>query len=294
MRKYFISLAIAVFAGIMPLYAAPIKIAAALPDLGSIASYIGGDKVDVFAIGRNSANPHAVEVLPSYMIRVSRAAIYLKVGLALDQWSNAIIDGSRNSELTVVDCSNGVPVLQKPAGKVDASMGDVHPDGNPHYWLDPANGVLIAGNVLAALTKADPANAGYYEENYARFRAETERRLAGWKDAMSAIPGKQVISYHSSWVYFAAAFGLKVAASVEPLPGIPPTAKHLAELVDLIKRGGIAVLLQEVYFSDDAPRFLARQTGIKVHKFSPSCDNVNPDSYFRHFDEITARIKGGK
>jgi len=294
MKRYFISLVAAVFAGVLPLSAAPIKIAAALPDLGSIAAYVGGDKVDVFAIGRNNANPHAVEVLPSYMIKVSRAAIYLKAGLALDQWSNAIIDGSRNSKLTVVDCSNGVQVLQKPAGKVDASMGDVHPEGNPHYWLDPANGVVIANNVLAALTKADPENARYYEKNYAQFKAETEKRLPAWKDAFANVPGKKVISYHSSWVYFASAFGLTVAGSVEPLPGIPPTAKHLAELVDLVKRDGIAVLLQEMYFPDDAPRFLARQTGIKIYKFSPSCDSVKPDSYFGHFDEITARIKGGE
>ena len=294
MKKYCISLAAVVFISSMPLSAAPIKIAAALPDLGSIASYVGGDKVDVFTIGRNNANPHAVEVLPSYMIRVSRAAIYLKVGLALDQWSNAIIDGSRNSKLMVVDCSDGVTVLQKPTGKVDASMGDVHPEGNPHYWLDPANGVIIAGNVLAVLTKADPVNGPYYEKNYERFKDETEKRIAGWKDALAAVPGKKVISYHSSWVYFASAFGLSVAGNVEPLPGIPPTAKHLAELITMIKRDGIEVLLQEMYFSDDAPQFLARQTGIKVYKFSPSCDNVKPDSYFKHFDEITGRIKGGK
>ncbi|MCX5784622.1 MAG: metal ABC transporter substrate-binding protein [Elusimicrobia bacterium] len=294
MRKYFILLAVVVFAGIMPLSAAPIKIAAALPDLGSIASYIGGDKVDVFTIGRNNANPHAVEVLPSYMIKVSRAAIYLKVGLALDQWSDAIMDGSRNNKLMKVDCSNGVAVLQKPTGKVDASLGDVHPEGNPHYWLDPANGVIVAGNVLAALTKADPENGPYYEKNYERFRDETGKRMAGWKDALANVPGKRIIGYHSSWVYFASAFGLSVVGNVEPLPGIPPTAKHLAELVDMIKRDGIAVLLQEMYFPDNAPQFLARETGIKVYKFSPSCDNVKPDSYFRHFDEITGRIQGGK
>jgi len=150
MKKYLFALVMAALAGAAPCAAAPLKIAAALPDLGAIASYIGGDKVEVFSIGRNSANPHAVEVLPSYMIKVSRAALYLKVGLALDQWSDAIIDGSRNGKLLTVDCSAGVAALQKPAGKVDASMGDVHPEGNPHYWLDPANGVIIAGNVLAS------------------------------------------------------------------------------------------------------------------------------------------------
>ncbi len=291
MKKLLTTLVFAMVSG-APLAAAQLKVAAALPDLGSIASYIGGDKVDVFAIGRNNANPHAVEVLPSYMIRVSRAAVYLKVGLALDQWSDAIIDGSRNNKLIVADCSAGINPLQKPAGKVDASMGDVHPDGNPHYWLDPANGLIIAANVAAALKKADPANGDYYEKNYERFKGELAKRLAGWKGAMGGLAGQKVISYHSSWIYFATAFGLTIAGSVEPLPGIPPTAKHLAELVDLIRKDRISMLLQESYFPDDAPRFLARRTGIKVFKLSPSCGSVKADSYFAHFDEIVSALAG--
>ncbi len=291
MKKYLISV-LFVLSVIAPSCAAPLKVAAALPDLGSIASYIGGDKVEVFSIGRNNANPHAVEVLPSFMIKVSRAAVYLKVGLALDQWSDAIIDGSRNGKLIVADCSAGIIPLQKPTGKVDASMGDVHPDGNPHYWLDPANGGIIADNVLTAFKKADPVNAEYYEKNSARFKEELNRRLAGWKAAMTKVSGQKVISYHSSWIYFTTAFNLAVAGSVEPLPGIPPTAKHLAELVDIIKKDHISILLQESYFPDDAPRFLARQTGINVFKLTPSCDSVKPDSYLAHFDEIISKLLG--
>jgi ABC-type Zn uptake system ZnuABC Zn-binding protein ZnuA len=159
MKKYFLTLIAVTMVVCTPVFASTIKIAAAVADLGSIASYIGGDKVEVFSIAKSNANPHFVEVLPSYMIKVSRAAMYLKVGLALDQWSAEIIDGSRNDKLLVVDCSNGISVLQKPAGKVDASMGDVHPEGNPHYWLDPANGIIIAANVLSALKKVDPSNS---------------------------------------------------------------------------------------------------------------------------------------
>lgn len=291
MKKLLTALVFAVVSG-APLAAAQLKVAAALPDLGSIASYIGGDKVEVFAIGRNNANPHAVEVLPSYMMKVSRAAVYFKVGLALDQWSDAIIDGSRNNKLVVADCSAGIKPLQKPAGKVDASMGDVHPDGNPHYWLDPANGAVIAGNVLAALKKADPANAEYYEKNCARFKEELGKRLAAWKTDMAGVSGQKVISYHSSWIYFTTAFGLSIAGNVEPLPGIPPTAKHLAELVDIIKRDQITMLLQESYFPDAAPSFLARQTGIKVFKLTPSCDSVQAGAYLAHFDEIISKLLG--
>ena len=291
MKKLLLALVVATVSG-APLMAAQLKVAAALPDLGSIASYIGGDKVEVFSIGRNNANPHAVEVLPSYIIKVSRAAVYLKVGLALDQWSDAIIDGSRNGKLIVADCSAGIDPLQKPTGKVDASMGDVHPNGNPHYWLDPANGAVIASNVLAALKKADPANAEYYEKNCARFKAELSKRLAGWKNEMAKVSGQKVISYHSSWIYFTTAFSLPIAGNVEPLPGIPPTAKHLAELVDIIKKDHISMLLQESYFPDDAPLFLARQTGIKVFKLTPSCDSVKADSYLGHFDQIVSKLLG--
>ncbi len=291
MKKYLIA-GLLFLPVIIPAHAAPLKVAAALPDLGSIAAYIGGDKVEVFSIGRNNGNPHAVEVLPSYMIKVSRAAVYLKVGLALDQWSDAIIDGARNNKLITADCSAGITPLQKPAGKVDASMGDVHPDGNPHYWLDPANGAVIAGNVLAALKKADPANAEYYELNCARFKAELARRAAGWKAALAGLAGQSVISYHSSWIYFTTAFGLTIAGSVEPLPGIPPTAKHLAELVDIIRKDHITMLLQEAYFPDGAPQFLARQTGIMVFKLTPSCGSVKADSYLAHFDEIVSKLSG--
>ena len=292
MKRQLIVLLSVVFTGLAPLYAAPVKIAAALPDIGSIVSYIGGDKVEVFSIGKNNSNPHAVEVLPSYMIKVSRAAIYFKVGLALDQWSDAIIDGSRNSKLLTVDCSSGITALQKPTGKVDASMGDIHPEGNPHYWLDPANGVIIANNVVTALKKADPANSQYYDKNHERFKEELGKHITDWKSRLVKVSGQKVITYHSSWIYFTSSFNLAIAGTVEPLPGIPPTAKHLAELIEIIKRDGISILLQESYFPDDAPKFLARQTGIKIFKFSPSCSDVKPDSYFRHFEEIVAQIEG--
>jgi ABC-type Zn uptake system ZnuABC Zn-binding protein ZnuA len=270
--------------------AAPIVVGAALPDLGSIASYIGGDKVDVFSIAKSNVNPHFVEVLPSYMIKVSRAAVYLKVGLALDQWSDAIIDGSRNDKLLIVDCSNGISVLQKPTGKVDASMGDVHPDGNPHYWLDPSNCIIIANNILEGLKKADPSNSSYYDKNYGNFKSEAEKRIADWKTKMSKFSWEKMIGYHSSWVYFASAFNLTIAGYVEPLPGIPPTGKHLADLVDLIKKDNISILIQEPYFPDAAPMFLARQTGIMVYKIAPSCADVKPDSFLNHFDEVIDQI----
>jgi zinc/manganese transport system substrate-binding protein len=286
---------IGLLAGILIAYYpanAAIKVVASLPDLGSIAAYIGGDKVEISSIAKANTNPHSVEVFPSYMAKVARAALYLKCGLALDQWADAIIDGSRNNHLVVIDCSAGIDVLEKPTGKVDASKGDVHPYGNPHYWLNPANSTVIAQNVLEGLCRIDPANVEAYKANFEKFKAECELKITSWKELLKPLQGKNIISYHSSWVYFANVFGLTIAAMVEPFPGIPPTGKHLAELVNLIKEKKAVFIIQEPYFSDDAPKFLSRQTGIKIFKFAPACSGVKPVSYFDHFEDIINQING--
>ena len=269
---------------------AKVKVAASLPDLASIAAYVGGDQVEVFSIARSNANPHLVEVLPSYMIKVSRVAIYFKAGLALDPWADAILEGSRNPKVDVVDCSAGVRVLDKPTGKVDASMGDVHPQGNPHYWLDPANGSVIAERVKEALAKADPAHAALFEANAKRFKEESARKSAAWKTAMAPLAGAAVVTYHSSWVYFAKAYGLRIVGYVEPFPGIPPTARHLQELVERIRADKAGILIQEPYYGDADPKFLERKTGIKVFRFTPSCEGMAAGDYFRHFDAMTSAL----
>lgn len=269
---------------------AKIIVVASIPDFGSIASYIGGDKVTVSSITKADANPHSVEVFPSYMAKVSQAAVYLKGGLALDQWADGIIDGSRNNHLIVVDCSRDVAVLDKPTGKVDASLGDVHPEGNPHYWLNPENGVVIARNILTGFQKADPAQADVFASNFARFKAECESKVATWKETLKPLASRNILEYHSSWVYFAAAFGLTIVGHVEPFPGIPPTGKHLAELVNLIQKDKVAFVIQEPYFPGDAPKFLNRQTGIPILKIAPACQGVAAPDYFTHFDSIVGEI----
>jgi zinc/manganese transport system substrate-binding protein len=283
-----LSLAIALIPGAA---LAKVKVAASINDLASIANSVGGDQVEVFSIAKPSNDVHRVEVLPSYMVKVSRANIYLKVGLGLDQWADGIIDGSRNDKLQIVDCSTGVEVLDKPT-KVDASMGDVHPFGNPHYWLDPRNGGVVAHNIAEALSKADPAHSADYHARADAFAKEADAAWQKGKTAADAMPVHVILTYHASWVYFAHAYGFEVAGTVEPVPGIPPTAKHLADLVALVKERKIALLLQEPYFSDDAGKFLARDAGIRVVVSSPSCDAPDAGSYLGHFQSLIDAFGG--
>jgi zinc/manganese transport system substrate-binding protein len=270
---------------------AKIKVGASLPDLASIASYIGGSRVEAFSIARSNNDPHSVEVLPSFMVRVSRADVYLKVGLSLDQWADQIVDGSRNAKLRTVDCSQGISVLEKPTTKVDASMGDVHPEGNPHYWLSPLNGIIIAQTIAEALTAVDPAGAAEYQANMEKFKNEVEQRYSDWKTVAATLPNHAIVTYHSSWVYFADAFDFNIVAKIEPVPGIPPTGSHLATLVKVIRERKVKLLIQEPYFSDDGANYLARETGVKVLKIAPSCTDVSASSYLDHFQQIFDQIK---
>lgn len=271
-------------------FADPVKIVSSLTDMGSIAAYIGGDKVEVTSIAKANSNPHSVEVFPSFMAKVSKADIYIKCGLGLDQWADEIIDGSRNNKILITDCSEGIQVLEKPTGKVDASMGDVHPYGNPHYWLNPGNGTVIAKNILTALKKQDPSNSEYYSERFKKFEKECNDNLTKWQTDLKSLKNSKIITYHSSWAYFANAFNFAIIAKVEPFPGIPPTGKHLAELIKTIENEHVSFLIQELYFPDDAVKFLNRQTGVKVIKISPSCNDVSSSSYFKHFDSIITQI----
>lgn len=273
---------------------AKLNVAASTTDLASIAASVGGDQVDVFAIAKPSSDPHRIEALPSYMVKVSHAKLYLKVGLGLDQWADAIVDGSRNSAIQIVDCSRDVHVLEKPTGKVDASMGDVHPDGNPHYWLDPRNGAVVATTIADAFSKADPKNA---EQYHARAEAFGKDAQAAWQrnaDAAKKLASHAIFTYHRSWSYFADAFGFEVVNTVEPVPGIPPTAKHLAELVDQAKARKVGLLIEEPYFSSDGGKFLEREAGVRPVTEAASCDAATAGSYLQHFDGLMAALAGGK
>jgi zinc/manganese transport system substrate-binding protein len=269
---------------------AKVRIAASLNDLASIANTVGGDEVEVFSIAKPTADAHRVEALPSYMVKVSRAQIYLKVGLQLDQWADAIIDGSRNEHVTIVDCSQGVHVLELPTGRVDASMGDVHPNGNPHYWLDPRNGAAVAKNIAEALAKVDSKHAEDYRDRAAKFGKEAEETWKQGAKLTESLPSKVIFTYHRSWTYFADAYGLEVAGTVEPVPGIPPTARHLAELVQIAKGRSVKLLIQEPYFSSDAAKFLARESGVKTVVAATSCDAPAAGSYLAHFSQILQAI----
>jgi len=249
---------------------AKINIVASTTDLADIASQIGGEEVTTLSIARGSQDPHYIEVLPSFMFKVRRADVYLKVGMELDQWADQIIAGSRNRKLQVIDCSANINPVEVPTGKVDASMGDIHPHGNPHYWLNPENGREVARTIAASLIARDPAHADLFQKNLAEFEASLTTLEAIWDVDYADLRGQSLIYYHNTWPYFNQYFGLTSSAFVEPKPGIMPTPNHLDNLIHLIQGQNISVIAMEPYFSRTAPEFLARKTGVTIVQLAQS------------------------
>ncbi|HAN04661.1 MAG TPA: zinc ABC transporter substrate-binding protein [Elusimicrobia bacterium] len=271
---------------------AEIKVVTASSDLKYICERVGGAEVKAESLASGDQDLHMVEPRPSLVYKLKKADLVVRVGLDLDMWVDSLINAARNKRLFYgkegyVDASAGVPLLEKPEGKVDASMGDIHIYGNPHYWLDPANSKIMAANILAGFKRAAPDKAAVFEANYAAFVRELDEKMAGWQARMARYKGLKVITYHSSWPYFARRFGLDVAGHVEPKPGIPPTAAHLDGLVKKMKAENIKVILTESYYPRRGPDFLAGKTGAVVVPAAVSAGGARDvKTYFDVFDRV--------
>ncbi len=273
---------------------AGVKVVTSTTDLASITRLVGGELVEVTSLAAGNADPHFVEVLPSYMIKVKKAKLYLRAGLDLDRWALPIIDGSRNASLLVVDCSASIAPVNRPTGKVDASMGDVHPQGNPHYWLDPDNGLIIAATIADALARVDPEHADAYQAGLERFRTELEVHRAAWLQKAKALEHMEIVTYHDAWPYFCRAFGVDVIGFIEPWPGIEPTPSHTASLIDVIKTRGVKIIGLEPYKSRRTPEAIERATGAKIVELPPSVGGApGADDYFSLFDVLIDRLLEG-
>ena len=284
-----LALAAALAAGSSP--AEPVAVVTSLPDFAVIAQAIGGDQVEVDSIVKGNRDVHSVELLPSLMLKVRRANIYVKVGLDLDLWSRQLIDGSRNARLVVVDASAKIEVLQVPTFKVDASHGDLHVYGNPHYWLDPANVRPIGEAILEGLARVAPQHAATFRANLDAYVKRVDAATAGWQQRLTPFDGAQLVSFHNSWPYFEKRFGVRVVEFLEPKPGVPPTPTHIAALQELLKSGRVKAILMESYFDDRVPAMLSRTTGVPLVKV-PILVGGAPgvDDQLALFDTITREL----
>jgi zinc/manganese transport system substrate-binding protein len=270
---------------------AAMKVVTSTQDLESIVKAVGGDKVTVESLAKGYQDPHFVEAKPSFIFKLHSADLLVAVGRELEiGWLPPLITQSRNSKIQpgnrgYLDASLKARILDIPTGPITRAMGDVHPQGNPHYWLDPGNGRRIAQSVQAKLSELSPGDTAYFAQRYADFDrrlAEGEKR---WKAAMAPYKGLKVVTYHRSWPNFAEAFGLDVIGYIEPKPGIPPSPGHTLALEQEMKRQNVKIVLVEPYFDLKTPNAIGRDTGAKVLVMPPSIGGVKEiTDYFTLFD----------
>ncbi len=270
---------------------AQVKVVTTTTVIYDLVKQIGKDKVKADYICRGDQDPHFVEVMPSYMLKLRNADLVFKVGLDLEKWLPQLIDGSRNDHLKLIDLSEQITKKDVPMQKVDASYGDIHPYGNPHYWLDPENAKIMADEIYEALSSESPNDEAYFKKNLDDYNALLDKKIKEWESKVSTLKNKQVIFYHAEWIYFADRFGIQIAGYVEPKPGIPPSPSHNAEIIQLIRKTGIKLIVMANFYSDSAPNQISGITGVVVAKVPVAVyGTANDNSYIDMMDDIINSI----
>ena len=268
-----------------------LNVMATTEDLGSIAREVGGEKISVDSIAKGYQDPHFVEAKPSFILKLQKADLLIVVGRELEiGWLPPLVQQSRNSRIQpgaegYLDASLGAQILEVPTGQITRAMGDVHPLGNPHYWMDPENGKKVAKEIADKLSLLRPGDKAYFDQRLADFTTRLDTAAKRWAALMAPYKGTKVVTYHRSFPNFAERYGLDIIGYVEPRPGIPPTPQHTLDLMNDMKRQGVKLMLIEPYFDLKTPTAIGRETGAHVLVMPPSVGGVKEvTDYFKLFD----------
>lgn len=250
--------------------AEPLRVVTTIETFADLARTVGGDNVQVQALAHGYQDPHFVEAKPNLLLPLSRADLLVYAGLDLELgWLPPLVTGSRNSRIQLgakgnLDASTAIDVLDVPAGKVDRSQGDIHPRGNPHYWLPPVNALRVAKEIAARLKELDPGHGGIYDTNLQRFAELLKSKSGGWSRQAALVKGMKVVAYHKSWTYVSSWLGLREMGYVENKPGIAPDPKHLAELIVRMKAESVRGLLIETFYNRGIAAQVADAAGVRL------------------------------
>jgi len=249
---------------------ARVRVVTTIETFADLARRVGGDLVDVQSLSRGSMDPHFVEAKPSLQVALNRADLLVHVGLELEiGWLPPLVVGARNPRIQVgqpgnLDASAQIPVLDLPTTRVDRSMGDIHPMGNPHYFIPPQSALIVAQEIAERLALLDAAHAADYRKNLGAFQAEVGRRRVEWERRAAPLRGMKVATYHKSWSDVSQWVGLSEIGYVEPKPGIPPALSHLAQLVSQMKAQGARAVLVESFYSRKTAEEVARLSAARL------------------------------
>jgi len=284
-----------IFAGALSAQA-KLNVVATLPDFGSLAREIGGDKVDILVLAKATEDPHFVDARPSFVVSLRNADVLIDGGAELEiGWLPPLLQNARNPKIEIgkpgrVQTSQGIRLMNVPTN-VTRAAGDVHALGNPHFMTDPIIAKAVAQHIAQSFSAVDAANAASYDANYKKFEATINAKLQEWGAAMLPFKGQKVVAYHDSWVYFAHRFGLNIDIFLEPKPGIPPSPSHLTEVIAQMKAQKIKAIIVEPFHDRRIAEKVASATGAKVVDFSQFPGGMpGTDNYVKLIDTLVSRL----
>lgn len=296
MYKKTLFLILATLAVVEPLFADKLHVVTTYPYIASIAGHIGGDKIKVNFLARGDYDPHTIVPKPSYIARLRKANLLIINGAQLEiGWLPPLLKQANNPSVNpgtpgFLDLSRSVKLIDVPKS-VSREQGDIHPDGNPHYYLDPHNIPNLAKSIARKFCELDMHNSAFYEKNLAAFNQMWNAKTAEWDRKLNTLKGKKVIEYHKNYDYLLRRYSIVLAGTIEPLPGIPPTSKHIEKLETILSAGGISLILQDVYNPDDAARLLSKKFNIPMVKLPHDAGAVaEAEGIVSLFDTIVRRL----
>lgn len=254
----------------------PLKITTTLSSYADIAKTIGGDFVDVKYVASPKFNPHFIEPKPSDVLKVKNADLFIHSGLDLEAWRGPLVDAAgradiRQSGERQLDLSTGIQLLEIPSHQVSRAEGDIHLFGNPHYWLDPRNGKIIAAEIASKLSSLDPAHKLDYEKNLSTFTAKIDQKIGDWTKQLAPLRGQELVGYHNEWAYLMNFAGLTMKYFLEPKPGIPPTPQQIEFIINYVNEQKIKAIIQATFNPEEAAKSIANSTTVQVLTL---CQNV--------------------
>jgi zinc/manganese transport system substrate-binding protein len=273
-----------------------LNVVATLPDFGSVAREIGGDKVDVTVMAKPTEDPHFVDARPSFVVQLRTADVLIDGGAELELgWLPPLLQNARNPKIEVgkpgrVQASQGIRLMNVPAN-VTRAAGDVHALGNPHFMADPIIAKAVAQHIAQSYSAVDPANAAFYDANYQKFEATINAKLQEWGAALVPFKGQNIVAYHDSWPYFAHRFGVNIDIFLEPKPGIPPSPSHLVEVIAQMKAKNAKAIIVEPYHDRKIAEKVASATGAKVVDFSQFPGGIpGTETYVKLIDALVSQL----
>jgi zinc/manganese transport system substrate-binding protein len=270
--------------------AEPLKVVATLSAYADIAKTIGGAEVEVSFIAAPIFDPHFIEPRPTDILRLKRADLFIHGGLDLEAWRGPLVNAVARADIrpggaAELDLSKRIKVLDVPTGMLTRADGDIHIFGNPHYWLDPRNGLIIAEDVANKLQELKPDKKSQFASNYEAFKKEITQKFVEWRSLMKPYQGAKLVAYHNGWSYFMNFIGLKTEVFLEPKPGIPPTPRHLEDVTKYIEGNHVKAIIQFSFNPTDAARSISKKTGVKSLVLSQGVGDVDEvGSYIEIFD----------